>query len=116
MRAVNAKGLDLRLRVPDWVEGLEQALRAKLSGSLKRGNVTLNLRLVRDTQSAGLRIDEAVLGDVLRALAQIDEAAQDRGVALTAPSTADILALRGIQDQKDIVEDAPPRAQPSPVS
>jgi uncharacterized protein YicC (UPF0701 family) len=27
MRSVNAKGLDLRLRVPDWLEGLEAHLR-----------------------------------------------------------------------------------------
>ena len=28
IRSVNGKGLDLRLRVPDWVDGLEVALRA----------------------------------------------------------------------------------------
>ena len=28
IRSVNGKGLDLRLRVPDWIDGLEQALRA----------------------------------------------------------------------------------------
>ena len=27
MRAVNGKGLDLRIRVPDWIPGLETALR-----------------------------------------------------------------------------------------
>ena len=30
IRSVNAKGLDLRLRVPDWIEGLEVALRRDL--------------------------------------------------------------------------------------
>lgn len=28
LRSVNARGLDIRVRVPDWVDGLEQALRA----------------------------------------------------------------------------------------
>ncbi|MEM1236588.1 MAG: YicC/YloC family endoribonuclease, partial [Pseudomonadota bacterium] len=27
LRGVNGKGLDLRLRVPDWVEGLEPTVR-----------------------------------------------------------------------------------------
>ncbi|MFZ1479947.1 MAG: YicC/YloC family endoribonuclease, partial [Paracoccaceae bacterium] len=30
IRSVNGKGLDLRLRVPDWIDGLEMALRADL--------------------------------------------------------------------------------------
>ncbi len=30
IRSVNGKGLDLRLRVPDWIDGLELALRGEL--------------------------------------------------------------------------------------
>ena len=30
LRSVNGKGLDLRLRVPDWIDGLEAGLRAAL--------------------------------------------------------------------------------------
>ena len=37
LRAVNGKGLDLRLRVPDWIEGLETGLRPILSAVAKRG-------------------------------------------------------------------------------
>ncbi|MCB2111762.1 MAG: YicC family protein, partial [Rhodobacteraceae bacterium] len=43
IRSVNGKGLDLRLRVPDGVEGLEQGARARVSAGLGRGNVTLSL-------------------------------------------------------------------------
>ena len=28
IRSVNGKGLDLRLRLPDWIDGLESAARA----------------------------------------------------------------------------------------
>ena len=45
VRGVNGKGLDLRLRVPDWIEGLEAGLRARLGKVLDRGNVTVSLRL-----------------------------------------------------------------------
>ena len=30
LRSVNGKGLDLRLRVPDWIDGLEAGLRKAL--------------------------------------------------------------------------------------
>ena len=52
LRSVNAKGLDLRLRVPDWIEGLEAALRAQLAKSVIRGNVSLSLRVQRDEANA----------------------------------------------------------------
>ncbi|NCT11881.1 MAG: YicC family protein, partial [Rhodobacterales bacterium] len=41
MRGVNARGLDLRLRLPDGVAGLEVALRTAIAARLARGNVTL---------------------------------------------------------------------------
>ena len=37
LRSVNGKGLDLRLRLPDWVDGLELALRGELAKVLGRG-------------------------------------------------------------------------------
>lgn len=52
IRGVNAKGLDLRIRVPDWIEGLETELRKRIGARLRRGNVTVNLRLSR-ADSAG---------------------------------------------------------------
>ncbi len=33
LRSVNGKGLDLRLRVPDWVDGLEAGLRKQLTAA-----------------------------------------------------------------------------------
>ena len=45
MRSVNGKGLDLRLRVPDWIDGLEPLVRAELARRFQRGNVSLTLRL-----------------------------------------------------------------------
>lgn len=59
LRSVNAKGLDLRLRVPDWVEGLEAALRARLGRAMTRGSVSLSLRLSRDEGAGGPALNAA---------------------------------------------------------
>ena len=48
LRSVNGKGLDLRFRVPDWIDGLEFALRADLAKALQRGNVSLSLKVARE--------------------------------------------------------------------
>ncbi len=96
MRGVNARGLDLRLRVPDGLDGVEVALRAALSKTLGRGSITVNLKLSREDQAAGLAIDEAQLDDVLRALDTVQDRAFAIGVTLGQPTAADVLAQRGV--------------------
>ncbi|MFT5342627.1 MAG: hypothetical protein ACI9BH_001841, partial [Paracoccaceae bacterium] len=85
LRSVNGKGLDIRLRVPDWLDGLETDLRAQLAKSVSRGNVSLSLRLIRGEEAAGLSLNVGTLNTVLTALAGIEAEAMERGVSL-APS------------------------------
>jgi len=96
LRSVNAKGLDLRLRVPDWLEGLEAALRADLAKAVTRGNVTLSLRLARSEAGAGSAVNTEVLSAALDALAQIEAEAMARGVTLAPSKASDLLGLRGM--------------------
>jgi uncharacterized protein (TIGR00255 family) len=96
MRSVNARGLDLRLRLPEGIDGLETALRTALTSALGRGNVTVNLRLTREDAVGTLAVDEAQLDAVLRALDQVQERAFAMGVTLGQPTAADALAQRGV--------------------
>ncbi|PTX46369.1 uncharacterized protein (TIGR00255 family) [Gemmobacter caeni] len=109
LRSVNGKGLDLRLRVPDWIDGLEQALRAELGRALGRGNVSLSLRVTRDAPEAeALRLNQATLRAVLGALATVEAAAMETGVTLTQPSPADVLTWRGVVESGGAEEDTAP--------
>ena len=96
MRGVNARGLDLRLRLPDGIEGLEPALRACLTKVLGRGNISVNLRLTREETAGGLAVDEAQLDAVLKALDLVQERGFAMGVTLGQPTAADVLAQRGV--------------------
>lgn len=96
LRAVNGKGLDLRLRAPDWIEGLETDLRGRLGGQIGRGNVTLSLRLNREEQGSGLAVNKAQLDAVLDALAQIEDAAHARNISIAPASSTDIAAIKGV--------------------
>ena len=98
LRSVNAKGLDLRLRVPDWLDGLEAALRADLSKALTRGNVTLSLRLSRDEATGELALNRQTLAAVLDALAEVEADALERGINLAPSKASDLLGLRGVLD------------------
>jgi len=111
IRSVNGKGLDLRLRVPDWIEGLELALRAEISRNLQRGNVSLTLKVQRDGMgdgADGLRVNPPALMAVLRALGQVEDAAMNAGVTLAQATAADVLAVRGVLDMTTVDEDTAP--------
>ena len=101
LRSVNGKGLDLRLRLPDWIDGLELAVRADLQKAIPRGNVSLTLKLTQEGagEEAAFRLNPRQLGAALTALAKVEGAALAAGVALRQPTAADILALRGVLDQ-----------------
>ena len=110
MRAVNGKGLDLRLRLPDWVEGLELAVRAKVQTAMTRGNVSLSLKVSRETDApeAGLQVNPPVLHAVLAALRQVENAAMDVGVTLAQATAADVLAVRGVLETASLDDDTAP--------
>ena len=108
IRSVNGKGLDLRLRLPDGIDGLEQAVRAAVSKRFHRGNVSLSLKLARDHGAERLRVNETVLDTVLTALWQVESAATEGGLELSQPSTADVLAIRGVLETAAPEDDTGP--------
>jgi uncharacterized protein (TIGR00255 family) len=110
IRSVNGKGLDLRLRVPDWIDGLEPAIRADLSRALQRGNVSLTLKVSKENGDAegGLRVNHAVLAQMLTAIAEIEQSALNAGVTLAQASHADVLVMRGVLDQSNPDDDTAP--------
>ncbi len=96
LRSVNGKGLDLRLRLPDWLTGLEAALRGDLSKQVNRGNITLSLRMGREETAADVRLNTPAMEAALDALAQTEALAGARGVLLAPSKASDLLALKGM--------------------
>jgi uncharacterized protein (TIGR00255 family) len=68
LRSVNHRYLDLQVRLPDELRGLESALREQIVGELKRGKVECRVSLNRTAASAsGLRVDVARVAELARA-------------------------------------------------
>jgi uncharacterized protein (TIGR00255 family) len=109
VRSVNGKGLDLRLRVPEWVEGLEGQVRTALGKAASRGNINLTLKLSREVgEDAGLRVNRAVLRDVLLALTAVEDEAMAQGLTLAQASQADVLSIRGVMETVSAEADTGP--------
>ena len=96
IRSVNARGLDIRLRLPDGIDGFEVAVREAITKRFARGNITLNLKLGIEDPKLSLDVDQEFLGVVLKALKTIEQSAGDEGLALSTPTAADILSIKGV--------------------
>ena len=107
LRSVNGKGLDIKIRVPDWIDSLEGEVRARLKQLIKRGNITLTIKLQNDEseQTNSLSLDEGILSQTLNNIAKIEQLGLDQGVSFTPSKAADLLAIKGIMTNKALSQE-----------
>ncbi|MEN8840315.1 MAG: YicC/YloC family endoribonuclease [Octadecabacter sp.] len=110
LRSVNGRGLDVKVRLPEGTPGLEAVVRTSAADYLRRGNVTIGLRMQRPQADGTLQIDPARMDIILEALDAVQDRAFDKGVTLGQPTAADVLAQRGVlvsgqvADSEDLLE------------
>src|ERR1700735_1489671 len=100
LKTVNAKGLDIRLRMPAPFDRVETEARRRLAKALARGTCFANLSAQREGATAAARIDLAALESV--AVAATAAAVK---VGLAPPTMDGLLAVRGVFDAADIEDD-----------
>ena len=93
VRSVNSKGLDLKIRVPDWVTGLEAEVRKRITANTKRGSLSFNLRLTRIEKSDGLKVSDHALDSLLSQARAVEQAAQAKSVTLSPLTVAEVFRL-----------------------
>ena len=103
-RSVNGRNLEIRCRVPQGFERLENPARTAVGGRLKRGNVSLTLTLTSERQSSPLRINRALLTE----LATLVEVVR-KSTGAAAPSADGLLRVRGVIEEEE--EDGQTEAQ-----
>ena len=109
LRSVNGRGLDMRFRVPDWLEGLEPALRKQMPQTVKRGNVTLSLKLARAEGANATRLNPQALDAAVAMIMAAERRAESQGLGLAPMTAADLLTMRGV------VDSGPDMAAPGPL-
>ena len=100
LKSVNAKGLDIRLRLPAGWDAVEAPVRARAAEKLSRGNVYANLTINREGVAPMVRINEPVLNAVLTAM----QGLKGRG-DIQPPRLDGVFALKGVMDVADAAED-----------
>src|SRR3954447_12756065 len=97
IKSVNAKGLDVRLRLPPGWDAVEVPARKRASEELSRGTVYANLTVERKGVAPTVKINEQVLNAVLAAIDRLD----NKIVGAARPSVDGILALKGVIEVSD---------------
>ena len=92
VKSGNAKGLDVRCRVPGGFERLEHPARQRVKERFRRGNVTLALSISSSQGESGYRVNQVVLGEMLATLPEIIKRVPD----VDPPSADGLLALKGV--------------------
>ena len=91
IKSVNAKGLDLRLRLPPGWDAVEVPARTRAIEKLSRGTVYANLSVERKGVAPTVKVNDPVLAAVLATLKSLS------GKVEAAPPSLDgILALKGV--------------------
>jgi uncharacterized protein (TIGR00255 family) len=93
LKSVNAKGLDLRLRLPVGWDAVEGPVRNSSAQVLTRGTVYGSLSVERHGAAPIVRVNEAVLAAVLATLKNLTGR-----VDAAAPRLDGIISLKGVVD------------------
>ena len=100
IKAVNAKGLDVRLRLPPGFDRIEAEARAKLTGGLARGTIYATLTAQREAMTPQVRINTEVLSALAEAVANMPSNPNMRLASLDG-----LLGVRGVVEVTDAVDD-----------
>jgi uncharacterized protein (TIGR00255 family) len=91
LKSVNAKGIDLRLRLPPGWDELEAHAKKRASEVLSRGTVYATLNVKRANAQSTVKINEDVLASVVQVASQLAGR-----IDAVAPSIDGLLAIKGV--------------------
>ena len=100
-RSVNGRNLEIRCRVPQGFDRLENPARTAVGTRLKRGNVSLTLTLTSEQQGKPLRINRALLAELSVLVEEVR-----KGTGAAAPTADGLLRVRGVIEEENESEES----------
>jgi len=91
LRAVNGRGLDLKIRLPPGSERLEPEIRTALGAAFARGSISASLVVKQGMPALELKLNEPILEQLLTATTAV---ARRHGAP--APQVEALLSVRGV--------------------
>lgn len=98
IRSVNARGLDLRLRLAPGFDALDSEMRRRVSEKITRGAISITLTVDRPAGGGKVIVNMEALETVLATIKMLDGR-----IDAQKPSLDGILALKGVLEQQESV-------------
>jgi uncharacterized protein (TIGR00255 family) len=95
IKSVNARNLELRLRLPTGLDFLEPEIRKTVRDHLTRGSVFLNLNQEKSSAQSAVRVNEDALAAIVNAARQLVE----KEGFVRPPDAAALLSIRGVLEE-----------------
>ena len=96
VKSVNARGLDLRFRMPPGQDALEPKLRSAAQGTLKRGSVAISLNTKYQKTVGRISLDDAGLAQAILHISAARAQLEDAGVPVADTQVEAVLMLPGV--------------------
>jgi uncharacterized protein (TIGR00255 family) len=100
-RSVNGRNLEIRCRVPQGFDRLENPARTAIGNRMKRGNVSLTLTVASEQQGKPLRINRALLAELAGLVEEVR-----KGTGAAAPTADGLLRVRGVIEEEEGAEES----------
>ena len=93
IKSVNAKGLDVKVRVPSWLEEISEEVKKVCSKVFSRGTFSVCLEIESENATTDVKINEDLLNALTQKIRQIYEGNKE---FFEKPNPAELLKINGV--------------------
>lgn len=102
IKSVNAKGLDVKTRVPQWLSGLDEEVKKLSAAYFTRGTVNISLDITADGAEPEVLLNAELLAELT---AKVSEIYLAKPELFAKPNPADLLNISGVVTVKENTPD-----------
>ena len=100
IKSVNAKSLDLKIYLPEFISSLENELRQLVLKKISRGSVFLKIKLnPRSDLSNDYVLNDKVLNTVFEKIKNIEKICDEKNIPLEPIKASDFFAVKGVWEE-----------------
>lgn len=108
IKSVNGKTLDVKTKLPSWIDKISFSLKNKTGEVLNRGTINAALDISTEKEAQEIRINDALMNQLATKAIELYESNQGK---LQKPTATDILNMKGVLEVEDVQLDEEATAQ-----
>ena len=100
IKSVNAKSIDLKIYLPEYISSLENELRKFVLGKISRGSIFLKIKVNQHSElSNDYILNDQVLNTVFEKIKNIEKICDEKNIPLEPLKASDFFAVKGVWEE-----------------